>query len=308
MSRKHLPIVPFVSYTSAESEDSWQMKEEREYETRTRHWALVWWKNAKGNRCTAEFMVITEYMPDFCGGMIVNSPRVDIFEEGCGWTKHFCAPGAAPCDKWEPLTTWKDFDESTAIDLAAFTGQEEWSTNEVEKYGYQCLIAQVCAEMLGNNKRGCVGADYVGGKMTKLFEAGVALGEITLPRLQLKQKITNKPSPPMVSVGRTWKAEFVAQFGEDWYNANSGNQVHWVTGNVIPTGGRSDTGSCWNCGTEFNIREEEYCPECEEYNEWEPDDFEGFAEGRYSLPDHVVKVVTNPVYVKRARRYFWRNG
>jgi hypothetical protein len=65
--------VPLISYRTAEPGDKWGRNEQRHCESRQRHWVLCQWTDCNGLH-TAEARVITESMPDFCGGLMVYSP------------------------------------------------------------------------------------------------------------------------------------------------------------------------------------------------------------------------------------------
>ena len=164
--------IPLLGYRNAESSDEYQREEERDAESRVRHWALVWWDSGGDRgRQTAEFMVVTETMPDFCGGIMVYSPRVETYQEKGGWQSSFCAPGCTFVDEdgsQTLKTEWSDFDKSMALDLAAFTGKTDWNEESVREYGLKCIAAAIGGLMQGSGRRGFMGVDRTDGRLTQL--------------------------------------------------------------------------------------------------------------------------------------------
>ena len=299
-------LVPLMGYRSADTGDCYQQDEQRKCEGRTRHWAMVWWKDSQDKYVTAEFCVITESMPDFCGGMIVYSPRIDIYVQN-EWGNSFCSMGAQADESVEIPTGWRSFKEEYAIDLVALTGQEEWTHNQVRAYGMECIAAKVAGEMHSQGKRGFMAADRCHGTMTELAETMRDMGEfVTIPAYNFQvTKIVddvNKMNTAPVGRPRGIKVRMHTHIHEDWYNTNSGSQVHWLTGNLsIVNSGRRGWIDCYDCGEEYDGADHDECPCCG-YME------DNVEEVSLQYPDKVVEVVSSPAYRVRARRYFWRNG
>ena len=299
--------VPMLGYRKAPTSDDYAVDEERTNESRIRHWALVWWENEDGGKGTAEFCVVTEYMPDFCGGLIVYSPRVETYRERGGWKSSFCSPGDQGDDK--ASCEWEDFDPTMAIDLAAFTGQEKWTEEQVMEYGWKCIAAKIGTQMYSQCRRGFMGADRDDGRLTNLVGVMNEMGQFAaIAPHGLDCTIANKDMKPLSirTAGSGAVLSFSTTIQPKWMNANSGNKCHWVSGNCTPELHPVEEGSgyddCYECGYEYDRSENDECPECGYMNEGR------LIEKPYTMPPSVVEVLASPEYRRRVKRYYWRNG
>lgn len=286
-------FVPLIGYRQAEPHepDQYSRDEERKYETRVRHWAMVWFVDSRGKRNTAEFMVITEAMPDFCGGLMVYSPRIDINTEGNSWHPKFCNPGSVSS---EISTDWADFNpETMAVDMAKLTGQEVWTSTEIEAFGMQSIAAKIVGEMFANGRMGLTGADWHGGRMTRLWEYMGANRVTACPSypFQCNEPLCDdltKMRPINAGLGYCTVADVRTHYAPEWYNTNSGNTVHWLSAHIDNEEGEDcDYCDCEECCGDRRIN---------------------FDEKGVELSEQARKVLGSTAYRARARRYFWRNG
>jgi hypothetical protein len=313
-------FIPLVSYRYAPSGDRWQINEERKVETRSRHWGMAYWEDAAG-RHSAEFGVITESMPDFCGGLMVYSPFVNTYDEKGSWSDSWCNPGTMPNNE-EFNTKWSTFDDSLAINLNTIL---EWDKDTVsirrvvEDYLWKCIAAQVAGELLHHGKRGWMGADHTSGRITKLAKVMRGMGTFVATPVH-DWKIDKIGDPISTSTRDSTNASVVGWWCEDgteWHNSNSGNTVRWVSGGLQPTEDegliRDDSGyvRCSSCDEEYSREYHSDCPSCccdEFYNDDYYDEDEGprFLSGDFNYTQEVRKI--NTEFAHRARRFFWRNG
>jgi hypothetical protein len=311
--------VPLVSYTKAPSKDKWSINEERKCESRQRHWGLGFWDDERG-RHTAEYGVITESMPDFCGGLLVYSPFVNVYDQERSWSEYFTSPGSIPDDE-KVAIKWRQFEDTMAvnlnelIDLTGLSARE--ARTEVEKYCWEAIAAQVAGEQLYHGKMGWTGADHLSGRMHRLMDAMGRMGRFAItpakdfkvPSIGDDMRERNASCDAFTSIGEWW-----VDRGKQWTNFNSGNTVSWVSGGLVPgTGsGRSpdDDVRCEACDWEYSRNEDDECPECgctDFYNDDYYDEDPGLDECRYHY-GKAGALVSTKGYAVRARRFFWRNG
>lgn len=306
-------LIPLIGYNKALCNDSWGA-DKRENDHRVRHWALVWWEHpTQGGKMTAEICVITEGMPDFCGGMMVYSPRVDIHKCTGSWSSNFCLRSEHGIPEDELSYEWENFDpETDALDLVALTGKKDWTIEEVTSYGFRSIAGAVAAQAASYCKRGIIGADRIGGRMTTLWEVMSTMNTIAaypsyrLNVGEIKADITSMRDKS------TWADTCALQcpsirYDKEWFNVNSGNKCHWLIANISPSLYPQEEGD----GSEFE------CGECGHYNEYrgECEECGHIDEGcqrEHTFPrgdnDNNVKVLGSVKYRLRARRHFWRNG
>lgn len=304
-------LIPLFGYSKAETTDSYNVQEERENESRVRHWALVWWNDAdNGGRRTAEIMVVTEGMADFCGGMLVYSPRVEIFKEDGAWSSNFSTAACTTLKSEELSREWEDFDPTKdALSLEELTGKALWTDEEVVTLGYKSIAGVVGGQALAYSKRGIMGADRVGGRMTRLFEVMGSTGEFACYS-SYKHNVGSIKDKGMTAKS-LWHtscsvAEIIPNWHTPWRNQNSGNECHWITASVTPTcSGEPDTDvtCCYECGEEFYESSE--CPECGWIAESSLKS-ENFNESLAGCNN--AAVFGSVQYRLRARRHYWRNG
>jgi hypothetical protein len=269
---------------------------------------MCWWEDDRGLH-TAEFMVVTEAMPDFCGGLLIYSPRVEVHTKGA-WGEKFACPGNYSEEKTEFSVNWPDFDRETmAIDLAAFTGQTEWDEMSVREYGEKCIAAKIAGVMYAQGKRGFVASDSTSGRLTRMCETMVGLESFITTNAYDTEVgfIKNEDGriKPQRRIHNCVEVSMDVDFGEEWYNSNSGSNVHWVTGNMhlLPVAGETVV-TCCSCGSEYDISDSLYhseCPEC------------GYDENQTIVPVEVdygdfMDVISSQEYRQRAKRFYWRNG
>lgn len=308
--------LPMVSYRKASSSCRWAKQETRIVENRMRHWGLIWFTNERG-RHTVEFGVITENMPDFCGGLMVYSPFVTQFDEGGGWSNYFCSPGEG---EDVPAGFWDDFDEAV-FPRAAELGLPEES-QAVKYYAQCCIAAAVAGAMCSAGKRGWVGADHTRGHVQQLSRTMVEMGPFPATPLyamdELNEATSNswaETSAHRRSVGgfNTSEVSMWREKGSEWYNTNSGNHVLWVTGGIIQDEPRDDEEwvRCGSCDEIFDREiHGDICPECTAENDHyydDEDECRPLPSTRYVwLPEY--DKTTSWAYRSHARRYYWRNG
>lgn len=312
--------IPLVSYTKAPSKDKWSVNEERKCEYRQRHWGLAFWTDTRG-RHAVEYGVITESMPDFCGGLLVYSPFVNVCDESCSWTSHFCASGAIP-DEETVATEWKNFEEDMAVNLNPILNikeEDEYrpTRTTVENYCWEALGAQIAGEMLYHGKMGWCGADHGAGRMHRLMDGMLRAGKhLATPASHYRRPGIHDEIRVVRPSGTQWTqvVEWDVDRGRDWRNANSGNIVSWVSGNIIENGDgfRESSGEvrCDSCDWGYNVHDYSECPECgctEYYNDDYYEEGPMLDEGTYKHGE-AGKLVSTTKYAERARRFFWRNG
>jgi hypothetical protein len=307
-------LIPLIGYNKAETTDSYAQSEERDNDSRIRHWALVWWdpKDSEGRR-TAEICVVTEGMPDFCGGLMVYSPRVDIYHEIGAWNSNFCMTANTGLQEDELSFQWENFDtETDAIDLAAWTGKEDWNDDEVVSFAYRSIAGCIAAQAAAYCKRGIMGADKVGGRMSTLWDVMSTMDRFAV-NSAYKANVSNIMDEGMrardVLSHDCTVLSVATQWGDEWRNANSGNMCWWLTAEVRPVtdGGYEgdDDGmmTCEECGTYHSAGEE--CPECGYLDDGAVKTYCFPDTDRYSSNAIIIGSVK---YRLRARRHFWRNG
>lgn len=300
--------LPLITYQYAESADQYTSEDTRGVETRHRHWALVHWASKDGERNTAEVCVITEAMPDFCGGVIVHSPQVHLYHEKDDWSDNFCQEHAVPSEL-NIVTKWPDFEDTMAIDLQEFIPMEEYTftaAGEVRNYLFECIAAHLSGFMIDSGKRGFVMADSLGGSCISLVSAMQSMGTfMATPNMWRSGSVTNVPTrcPDRT---HTVLCQFWVDQGPDWYNVNSGNDVAWIQGGIKAGKGKGDEPEVFYCEYCQSSSTQEYnCPDCGEYYD-EDERGETMPGATYKLKD-TLKCI-NADYASRARRYYWRNG
>ena len=317
--------IPMVNYRAAESSDSYS-NDNRDHDMRTRHWMLFWWKD-KAGRHTADFGVITENMADFCGGLLVYSPTITIFDESNEWGDRFCCPGNVP-DGHEIADRWRDFREDMAVpvgDMLGITAKTypHDARRRVEDYCFATMAAQIAGEMKHMGKNGFMGADWTHGRMTRLVETMRNMSTFAASPVHLLKvsSIDSGIHSDLLNPVRNVLCKFDIHQQPQWYNSNSGNHVHWLAGTITPhnmpsllmpeSPPASDV-RCEGCDTLWNREDYSTCPECG-CNDWYYDDDYcdeqdiNWTSHRWSYDPRVVGNITS-AFIKRARRYYWRNG
>lgn len=320
------PYLPLISYKkSATSSKNYWAKDVREIETRTRHWGLAWFRTAGGHRrVTCEFGVITETMPDFCGGLLVYSPFVNFYREGSDWSGCFMIDGGYPADDQIDIK-WEAFTENRAIQLP----EDICTEKRAEAYLYECIAAQVAGEMYRCGKRGFTSADRATGRMTLLMGAMRRMGGFPVApvdyyafnEIDFSTRMTLERCDSIHNVARPGRqfllplVKFWIQEGNPWYNLNSGNMVRWITGGLGPAeGGEPPTYTnaveCYDCGQRWEDGEYGCCPNCEseDYQYVDEQDMEESDYNFASFKPHQSWGIINADYIKMVRRYQWRNG
>lgn len=318
------PYLPMISYKKSKttSRNYWA-KDIREIETRTRHWGLAWFKPTRGRRVTCEFGVITETMPDFCGGLLVYSPFVNIYREGSDWSGCFMIDGGYPPED-EVMIKWDDFTEDKAIQLPDDVNTEK----RAEAYLYECIAAQVAGELYRCGKRGFTSADRSTGRMTQLVRAMQRMSPFPVAPVdyyafneidfQCRQTIERCESIASVSKspGRQFSlpmVKFWIEEGTAWHNLNSGNMVRWINGGISPAEGADFSShpnvvECYDCGCTWPDGEHECCPNCGS-DDWQYVDEDGEADYNFcTFTPASTWGIINADYIKMVRRYQWRNG
>lgn len=309
-----IQYIPMVSYTKALCGDAYAIKEQRQIEGRKRHWNCVHWIDENGTQHVTEFGVVTEMMPDFCGGLMVYSPYVTDYNKTSGWSSVFANPGMLT-EGEEVLTDWKDFDPAKhAVDLCAYTGESFTKPREVKEYLIKCIAAQVAGEMAYTGRHGFVMSDRIGGMCSRLYATMLSMGSlISSPAGSFHVSEVGAARLRAVTCGSTYayKVSFWGDEGTSWYNANSGNAVHWLSGGFVkraeaPT---RNMRRCDNCDFAFDVDVHDTCPECGCSDYWNDDDLsqqESLEEADFQF--HESLKVMQGSYPDRARRFFWRNG
>jgi hypothetical protein len=327
MTHELKQYVPLLSYRNAKSGDRWVVAESRKNENRTRHWGMCYWEDdpslSRHGRHTAEFGVITEAMPDFCGGLMIYSPFINTYDEKGAWNDAWAAPGSVPKEEEIPDCTWASFDDKYAINLDVILeleGESHERRKQVETYLYEALAAQVAGELMYHGKRGWMAADRQGGTMCKLISAMGHMGAFSATPVE-DYKVSDLGGSVHGGygggrIGHTAVLEFWAEEGKSWFNTNSGNTVNWHTGGIHPPGepewapDEAGESRCYNCGYKYDRESYDECPSCEAVDYDDYDDTEGpqFVFRPWDWNKDERAKMNSTEFSHRARRFFWRNG
>lgn len=310
--------VPFLRYS-----DCQVLNEERAYDPFSNHkfvhklWALVKYESVidSGTQCV-EFCIMSRQMPDFCGGVILNSPQISFHTGRNSWQQSYVCHSIG-----DEHFLWGDMENSDdrAIDLFEYTGKKEWSNTEIYNYGLECIAEAALTHLLDVRVRGWVAADAIGGEMSQVHDlmCGYEARLVRIKTALRYNKIHHNCSPPTPAKvqERVRVTAIGSKSNEGTYmNSNSGNDVKYLTGSIttlydkdyVLTSDDKVVFRCDCCGNVFDSEPDGDCVECDSYDYSEStvpayEDKEVFG-------DQLLRTLANRVYTLAVRRFVWSNG
>lgn len=289
-------LIPLLAYGWSDNHCSGTTRDDRYREHRTRLWTVVEFTTPEGERYSCDAKVIMAPFPDFCGGMIVHSPQVQVHTAvNDSWSnspRSFTHPACEHEIGLSFLWTALDQHPDRILNLAEVTGQERWTVMAVEDLMMASLAQGVLTETISRGKRGIVAADADGGHMANLMKAIGELDHTFVPVSFVSRysqvddvtdanKVTWHPHASDSLDGRL--CDVVVDNNDLWQNVNSGNRVSWLNAQI----------SLENDGDD-------------DYDEY--DEYEDVGNSPINVHPAVTRVYANRNFVRGVPRHFWRNG
>lgn len=281
-----------------------------DWNTTSRSWLLVRYRRSPEEHYRVVVgMHVYEQFPDFCGGFIYHSPRIERYERMGTWgSPAFYEPTRLPV----PYTDWEflDSDDWPGPDLNRILGDNYVSDDRARDWMQEQMAYDLLSYAVGNNKRIIVACDKTTGSISEILKV--------LDRLPQAVKVLYGTSMITTDIGGSNhravcnylpKRLCEVSIGElvrtsPVENYNSGRSVFSASISLDFVGNDEEI-QCEECGY-YNFRDvDKYCLSCDAPLP-EPDRPELIV--NESEIAEYARAFSDPRYTILVKRGLWRNG